>query len=150
MIMTMSCGAASADAGATTVTPPVVAPGSAPVAPAQPASVADAASATRAVSVRSTWVLPLRGVSRNRGTISPHPLSGRRSLERLEVALQGLVPRVGRQLGVQRGDGDAVLAHRRRADAQLAQDPVRRAAALAPGLALHQHVGASVADLVLH
>ena len=34
-----------------------------------------------------------------------------RGLERLEVALQGLVPRVGRQLGVQRGDGDAVLAH---------------------------------------
>src|SRR4051812_21693698 len=114
MIMTTSRETAGVVAGATTVTSPVVAPGplpvSGPVAAAQPANiaVADAASATRAVSVRSTWVLPVSG----------------RALERLEVAAQGLVPRVGRQLGVQGGDGDAVLAHRGRAHPQLAQDPV--------------------------
>ena len=87
----------------------------------------------------------IRGVGRPWGclTLRPPLLGAVRS------SVEGLVPGVGRQFGVQRGDGDAVLAHRRRPHAQLAQDPVGRATALPAGLALHQHVGAGVADLVV-
>ena len=45
-------------------------------------------------------------------------------------------------------DGYAVLAHRGRAHAELAQEPVRGAAERR-GLAPHQHVRAGVVDLVL-
>jgi len=49
---------------------------------------------------------------------------------------------------VQGSHADRVLAHRRQAHAEVAQDPVRVAAPHG-GLALHQHVGAGVADLVV-
>src|SRR5205085_4719113 len=136
MSMTTSCGATPAGASPGAEVPgAVAAPAPVPVAVPQAVSAADTVKATMvAITVRMLGVLVPSG-------------SGRGGLQRLEVASQGLVPGVGRQLRVQGGDGDGVLAHRRRAHAQLAQEAVGDTATLPCGLALHQHVGAGVADL---
>src|SRR4051794_23976045 len=94
----VGAGAAVAPATAVPEDGAVVPGGMCAVVP-QPASVAEATTAIRTVSGRNTAGSFISG----------------RGLHRFEVAAQGLVPRVGRQLGVQGGDGDAVLAHRGRA-----------------------------------